>query len=161
LDEPAIFNASPLIFFAAAGLMEMTRLAGNPLFIPRAVVEEIEKFGPTDLTVKAIQQADWLMVIEAGKSPADIDSWDLGRGETSVLTWAVSHPGTVAILDDLAARRCANSLGIPVRGTLGLILVAKRRGIISEARPLLEQLRKAGMYLSDRVLNTALKTVGE
>ena len=58
-------------------------------------------------------------------------------------------------------RRCANSLGIPVRGTLGLILTAKRRHIIPQARPVLEQLRAAGMYLSDSVMNRALKTVGE
>jgi len=78
-----------------------------------------------------------------------------------VLTWASAHPGTTAVLDDLAARRCARSLGIPIRGTLGLILTAKRRRMITQARPVLEQLRAAGMYLSDSVMNRALKTVGE
>jgi predicted nucleic acid-binding protein len=65
------------------------------------------------------------------------------------------------VLDDLAARRCARSLAIPVRGTLGLILIAKQRHIIPAARPLLEQLRRTGMYLSDHVLNRALRAVGE
>jgi predicted nucleic acid-binding protein len=161
LDETAVINASPLIFLAGAGLTEIARLAGNRLFIPHAVVEEIERFGPTDPTAIAIKQTSWLNVVESGQTPSIIEHWDLGVGETSVLTWAYSHPGTTAIMDDLAARRCANSLGIPVRGTLGLILIAKRRGIIAEARPLLEQFRTTGMYLSDRVLNLALKSVGE
>ncbi|HEY2737838.1 MAG TPA: DUF3368 domain-containing protein [Thermoanaerobaculia bacterium] len=46
-------------------------------------------------------------------------------------------------------------------GTLGLVLRAKRTGEISAARPLVEKLRDAGMYLSDRVLEPALRLVGE
>jgi predicted nucleic acid-binding protein len=161
LDDPAVINASPLIFLVGAGLTDLARLAGNPLFIPRAVAEEIERFGPTAPAAIAIKQTSWLNVVEPVQTPSIIEHWDLGAGETSVLNWAYSHPGTIAIMDDLAARHCANSLGIPVRGTLGLILIAKRRGIIAEARALLERLRASGMYLSDRVLNRALKTVGE
>lgn len=71
------------------------------------------------------------------------------------------YPGTEAIVDDLAARRGAAALGIPVRGTLGLVLTAKKRGVIPVARPVLETLRQSGMYLSDRVLNQALALIGE
>ncbi|MGB3511246.1 MAG: DUF3368 domain-containing protein [Microcoleaceae cyanobacterium] len=42
-----------------------------------------------------------------------------------------------------------------------LVLTAKKRGIIPLARPVLEQLRQNGMYLSDRVINQALILVGE
>lgn len=52
-------------------------------------------------------------------------------------------------------------LGIPVRGTLALVLGAKRRGIVDRARPLFERLRRAGMYLSDEVIDRALKKVSE
>lgn len=62
---------------------------------------------------------------------------------------------------DLAARRGAAALEIPVRGTLGLVLVAKQRGELVAARPVLEQLRQAGMYLSDAVMNRVLAMVGE
>jgi predicted nucleic acid-binding protein len=65
------------------------------------------------------------------------------------------------VVDDLAARRCAQALGIPVRGTLGLVLLGKRRGRLAAARPVLESLRRAGMYLSDSVMNRALRAVGE
>jgi len=70
-------------------------------------------------------------------------------------------PGAEAIIDDLSARRCAHTFGIPVRGTLGLVLIAKQRGEIPAARPVLEDLRSAGMYLSERVLNRALRRGGE
>ena len=78
-----------------------------------------------------------------------------------MLAWAQAYPGSEAIIDDLAGRRCAAALNIPVRGTLGLVLIAKQRGHISSARHVLQQLRQGGMYLSDPVLNEGLKRVGE
>ena len=53
------------------------------------------------------------------------------------------------------------ALKIPVRGTLGIVLIAKQRGEIDSARQLLERLRHAGMYLSDSVINRALALVKE
>ena len=73
----------------------------------------------------------------------------------------MTHPGCFAVIDDLEGRRCAESLGVPLRGTLGLVLRARRQGIIEEARPVVERLRLAGMYLSDWVMDAALAEVGE
>jgi predicted nucleic acid-binding protein len=159
--DPAVVNASPLILLTAAGLTELLHLAGNPVLVPRAVIEEIEAYGPSDATATAVRQANWLTIVEPQLVPPIIERWDLGSGESSVLTWAHAHSGTVAVLDDLAARRCADSLGIPIRGTLGLVLIAKQRGAIAEAKPIVERLRQAGMYLSDAVMNRALSMVGE
>ena len=129
--------------------------------MPAAVAAEIERRGPSDPTVQAIHQANWLSVVEDPPIAAEILAWDLGPGESAVLAWARVHPGTEAICDDLAARRCAKALGIPVRGTVGIILLAKQRGMVPAARPLMERIVRSGMYLSDRALNDALALVGE
>ena len=50
---------------------------------------------------------------------------------------------------------------LPLRGTLGLVLLAKKRRLIPAARPVMERLREAGLYLSDRTLDEALALVGE
>jgi predicted nucleic acid-binding protein len=92
--------------------------------------------------------------------PPSIQAWDLGTGEAAVLSYALSKPAA-AILDDRTGRRCALAHRIPLRGTLGLVLLAKKRGRIDAARPLLDRLRDEGMYLSDAVLNRALALVGE
>jgi predicted nucleic acid-binding protein len=159
-ERPAV-NASPLILLSRGGLLELLQLAGEKIVIPAAVAAEIQRRGPTDPTAQAIEQTAWLVIVATPLIPPLIQSWDLGEGESSVLAWAYAHPGTEAIIDDLPARRCAAALGIPVRGTLGLVLAARQKGKISEARPILEQLRAAGMYLSDRVMDQALALVGE
>jgi predicted nucleic acid-binding protein len=159
-ERPAV-NASPLIYLAGTDFLGLLQLAGPEIVVPRPVAEEIRAGGTADAAVRALESTPWLTVIEAPPVPAVIQAWDLGSGEASVLAWAHANPGTVAILDDLAARRCAATLRIPVRGTLGLVLAAKQRGRIPAARPVLESLRDSGMYLSDPVLNKALALVGE
>lgn len=159
-EHPAV-NASPLIYLSKAGLIHLLQLLGQEIIIPKPVALEIQQRGATDLTAQAIANTPWLNIIETPPVPELIQSWDLGAGESSVLTWGYLHPGTEVIVDDLAARRCAAVLGIPVRGTLGLVLIAKQRGEIPAARPLIDQLRQSGMYLSTSVINRALALIGE
>lgn len=161
MAEPAIVNASPLIYLARGGCFDLLQVASATVLVPEAVSGEIRRRGPLDPTVVTMNQATWLTVVPDPPIPALIQAWDLGPGESAVLAWAHSHPGTESIVDDLAARRCAATIGVPVRGTLGLLLAAKRRNIIPAARPLLERMRQAGMYLSDKVMNDALALIGE
>lgn len=159
-ERPAI-NASPLILLTKAGLLDFLQLLSQEVVVPAAVAMEIQQYGARDVTSQALAQTNWLVVVETPPVPELIQSWDLGPGESAVLTWGYVHPNTEVIVDDLAARRCAVALGVPVRGTLGLVLTAKQRGTIAAARPILEQLRDSGMYLSERVMNQALALVGE
>jgi len=159
-ERPAV-NASPLIFLTRAGLLELLKLEAQEIVVPKSVAEEILRRGPNDITVRAMENETWLKVVEDLPAPDAVRAWDLGEGETGVLAWGYANPGTTVIIDDLAARRCAATHGIPVRGTLGLVLTAKRRGVIPEARPVLERLRQSGMYLSDLILDQALALVEE
>jgi predicted nucleic acid-binding protein len=149
--KPAI-NTSPLIFLSKGGFLNLLQTVSPEIIVPQAVASEIQAYGETDITAKALANTSWLEVIQ---------SWDLGAGESAVLTWGYVNSGTEVIIDDLAGRRCAEALGIPVRGTLGIVLTAKKRGLIPSARPILEQLRLSGMYLSEKVINQALALVGE
>ena len=67
----------------------------------------------------------------------------------------------IAIIDDGPARRCAEILGIPLSGTLGLVMTAKRRGMIPAARPVIATLKQHGMFLSEQAMDRALALVGE
>jgi predicted nucleic acid-binding protein len=109
----------------------------------------------------AVRNAPWIEIMDDPPIPEAIQARDLGRGESAVLAFALAHPGAVPVLDDLAARRCAESLGLPIRGTVGLVIVAKMRGLLAAARPVVIRLREAGMHISEEALNSALKEVGE
>jgi len=156
-----VVDASPLIVLARTGTLDLLRLAGSAVLVPQGVLREVQQPGPNDPVVQTLARTPWLTVVDPGPLPATLRPFGLDRGEEEVLTWALAHPGTEALIDDLAARHCARALNIPHRGTLGLVLAAKRHGILQTARPVVEHLRAAGLWLSDRVMNQALALVGE
>jgi predicted nucleic acid-binding protein len=154
-------NTSPLVLLARAGLLEILREGASEVVVPLPVLEELEAHGLDDPAVRAVRQRDWFQVVAAPVVHPTIASWDLGPGETAVLSLAHGEPGAWAVIDDGQARKCARSLGIPVIGTLGLVLLAKTLGKIALARPVVDQLRGSGMYLSDAVIDDLLKRSGE
>ncbi|RUQ32319.1 MAG: DUF3368 domain-containing protein [Candidatus Competibacteraceae bacterium] len=69
---------------------------------------------------------------------------------TPILEWRPSF------IDDGAGRRCAEMLGVPLLGTLGLVMIAKKRGFIPAARPVITRLKKQGMFLSENIIDRAM-----
>lgn len=156
-----IVNTSPLIHLSEAGLLSLLQESASSIWVPGPVADEIQAYGMDDPTALALATHAWLEVKPVGTIAGEILAWNLGAGESSVIALAQSSPGSVAVIDDLVGRRCTEAMGLPLRGTVGLVLAAKQAGRITAARPLLEQLRNNGMYLSDTVLNRALRWIGE
>ena len=65
------------------------------------------------------------------------------------------------MLDDLAARRCAQAMGLRMIGTIGLILMAKQAGLIESATHALEAVTAAGLFISSRHLDAIRIQAGE
>ena len=161
LPARLVVNTSPLIHLAEADFLHLLREAAPRVWVPEPVAEEIRAYEADDPTARALVTHPWLEVKPVGSVAATILAWNLGAGESAVLALATAFPGSTAVIDDLAGRRCAETLGVSLHGTVGLVLAAKQAGRIAAARPILEQLRDRGMYLSEAVLNRALRWVGE
>lgn len=91
---------------------------------------------------------------------ASVAHWDLGAGESQVLSHCLAGD-RAAVLDDGEARAYAQSLGIPLIGTIGIILRARKLGLIPAARPLVDRVLAAGSRLSPLLAEGALRQVGE
>ena len=79
------------------------------------------------------------------------DSPYLGASESSVLAPTMRQSGRWAILADRAARTCARELHVRTLGTVGLIVLAKRRGLTRSARDAITKVSDAGCWLSAEV----------
>jgi predicted nucleic acid-binding protein len=90
-----------------------------------------------------------------------VANWDLGLGESHVLSWAIKNSSYEAIIDDLAARKAAKILKIPVRGTLSIIVLAKKRGYIASVREDLDNLIEVGLRISPALIQQAIALAGE
>lgn len=92
---------------------------------------------------------------------ARVEVWNLGRGETAVLSYALAHSPIRAVIDDRDARRSAQALGIPMLGTGGVLLLAKRRGLLASVTEGLIKLRDAGLWLSEDIVQLIRTQAGE
>jgi len=158
--EPVV-NTSPLIHLGDAGRLELLRDLFGTVLVPRIVLQELLAKGEGDRAAHEVSRANWLKIIDVVDIPSPIVAWDLDPGESAVLAHALGHANTEAIVDDLSARRCAQSLSIPVCGTLGLDLRAARKGIVTDPSGLISELRDAGMWLSHRLLQEILEVARE
>lgn len=154
-------NASPVIALARVGQVELLTRLPKRTVMPRPVMEELLR-APEEDSARRAAQSGLFKIIETPPPPSEILAWDLGPGETAVLSYVFAHRKWIAVLDDGAARRCARSLSLSVTGTLAIILLAKQCGLIDSAAKVLYDLRDADFRLDDTLIREALaRTVGE
>jgi predicted nucleic acid-binding protein len=156
-----VLNASPLILLGNIGRIDLLEALCAEMIVPAAVADEVCAGPCRDASQEWLAGSAQAYVRHMDQVDPVVKAWDLGAGESEVLTWARQNPGYEAILDDRAARSCALALGILVRGTLGVILLAKREGLIDRVQPVFQQLRDSGMRIADDVLDRALRLTGE
>jgi len=159
--EKWVINASPIIALARIGQVELlARLPGKAI-VPQAVADELGKASESDPARLALESGVF-KIVKSPEPPPKLLAWDLGQGETAVLSYALAHPHWVAILDDGAARRCAQSFSLKLTGTLAVVILAKRYGLIESAAQVLHALGGVGFRLEEAIIRAALaRTVGE
>ena len=160
-----VVDASPLIHLARVSLLELLR-DNDPtgeIVVPMVVFDEVMRGANRDPTASLIEQAthDWLVIVPTPPPHASLHPFKIDLGEIAVLTVALSIPGAVVALDDLAARGEASRLGIPRTGTLRLLIDSKARGLIPSVQSPLDHLKAMGMRLSEAVYHEVLKQAGE
>ena len=156
-----VVNASPVITMAKAGHLTLLTAMADEILLPEAVVAELLA-GPAADPARQAVVGGWGTHIPVVEVPAVVLEWGLGAGETAVLAVALTRGDCTAVLDDAAGRKCARTLGIPVIGTLGVVLRAKHQGQIASAARIMQDLRAAGLHLDDTTITNVLqRSAGE
>ncbi|MDW7712647.1 MAG: DUF3368 domain-containing protein [Deferrisomatales bacterium] len=160
-----VSDTGPLIALAKIGRLPLLgRLGFADVCIPARVRRELlGKIGPESDVIDSALSA-FLRTVKAPSATEAVRSAveGLDRGEQEVLRLAVSLGApTLVLMDDHAGRATARQLGLRVTGTVGILLVAKRRGLVGEVVPLLHAARANGYWLSDAVIAQAKRLAGE
>jgi len=156
-----VVNASPLILLSRIGRLDLLPALGGAVVVPQSVLSELEAGNHVDGAADAVRANSALVVVPDVGVPASLLAWDLGAGETQVLSHCLERVGALAVLDDRAARRCAEAFELARLGTLGVVVRAKRQGLVRKARPLLEALMSHGLRLKPEFVRAVLQKVGE
>ena len=161
MAERWVVNASPLILLGKAEVISLLPSLCDELVVPAGVVAEVQRGRIADMGRRWLDGDGQKFVRPAVPIPAALATWSGGTGEAEVVAWAMANPGFTAVLDDRAARQMAARQGVKVLGSLRIIVIAKERGLIPSARPVLERLRGSGAYVSDELIDRAITLAGE
>ncbi len=159
--EKIVINASPFILLAKSGFIELLPQLFSEIWMPESVSIEIINGG--DIATEKLYDCEETWLIRCLVNHADeVKVWNLGDGETEVLSWALNNKNQYrAVIDDRAARNCAKTLGIPMLGTGGILVLAKRRGLIDSVSEALKKLQDAGLYISEDIIDLLKRQAGE
>ena len=160
-----VCNTGPLIALAKLNSMDLLKELGfQRVLIPACIRKELlGKIGPESNTIEvALDEFIEVEKLGATEQPVEAAASALDEGEKEViLLGASTKDRVILLLDDQAGRRVARTLGIPVVGTAGLLLSAKKQGFIEAVSPLLISLREQGYWLSDALLAEVRRLSGE
>ncbi len=147
MPEIAIVYASALIALEKINLLDVLCKIYREIVLPGAVINE---FGIPSIDCYSARKV---------KSPLLrllTDELNLGQGEAEVIALA-TETGMKAIIDDLKARKVAETLDLNITGTIGILLKAENLGLIDSAYSKAKELKDIGFYVSDELLGDLSK----
>jgi len=142
------------------GRLDLLRELYDEVLIPQAVYEE---FVATERAVRqaALENATWIRPVSLANPQRTRVYIGLDLGEVEVLALPEERAARLVIIDELKGRRYAQRLEMPLTGTLGLLLLAKERGLLANLAPLLVELQEVGLYLGASLIDRVLRLAGE
>ena len=160
MTDAWVINASPIILYARIGKLDVIERLAPKVIVPVTVIEEVQSGLQKDSTAK--EAITWALQHQRPdiSIPSTVERWDLGPGESQVISFCLRGERW-AVLDDRMARRCISAHGLQMIGSLGMILRAKKFGLIDAARPWVCKLKDEGMYVDVDLVERSLLAIGE
>ena len=157
-----VSDTTPISELAKVGRVTLLREVYGRVLIPEEVETELN--AETHPAVAALNSANWIVVhpvVDTGKVLALRAATRLGLGECAAITLAEELGADRLLMDDRAARREARVRGLHLVGTVGVLLIAKRRGVIPQVKQVLDELISHGTRLGQRLYHDTLALAGE
>jgi predicted nucleic acid-binding protein len=159
---PIVCDTTVLLYLGRIGQIGLLPGLYDPVWVPESVRLELDMGRLLRRDTVDPETLPWATSVSVSQVIIDaLPPNRLGPGEQAVIAYANSRQGSVAGLDDLRARQLAEALGLTVAGTLGLLLRAKRAGLVPAVLPLLHAAVAQGFHISPDLYRDVLDLAGE
>jgi uncharacterized protein len=161
-----VSDTSPITNLAAIGQLELLRELYGTIMIPIAVYHEMVAAGKAVPGAIEVQTWPWIQtqaIVDCQRVidlQTNHDRIDVGEAEAIVL--ALELKADLLLMDERRGRALADACALNVVGLLGILLQAKRRGLIAAVKPLIDQLMgQADFRVSRDLYEMVLQRAGE
>ena len=161
-DGPVICNAGPLIALSLIRRFDLLAQLYGRVLIPQAVFQEVVESGAGRAGAIETRSAPSIEPLRLERPPDPLLAKELGSGEAEVIAAGYALGARLVLIDERRARRIAEqAYRLRVKGSAGILVSAKRAGLLPSVRPLLEEMGRRGYFLSERLIERACTEVGE
>lgn len=150
-----ISDTSPITALLTIGQIEILRALYGTVKIPPAVNEELRTWH--------VDIPDFIQMVPVQTNPLLNElQRTLDRGEAEAIVLAKHLKADLLLIDETLGRQAARKEHMPVIGLMGVLLIAKKKGLLASLRDLIDRLEsEAGFYLSRPVKEQVLAAAGE
>jgi len=142
VDRIIISDTSCLIALQRIGLLHLLK----DLFQEVLITPEVKTEFGRDLP-------EWIIVSEVKSKQKQTElEKRLDKGEASSIALALELKNPLLIIDEIKGRKIAKSFNIEIIGTLGIILLAKERGVVADVSQIIQELSREGFRLSEALI---------
>lgn len=159
-----VSDTSPLSNLFKINRLALLREVFGKVVLPEAVFQELLELQKRGVDISEITQADWIEVV-AVRDKTLANSYKqsiLDDGESEAIVLAKELSADYLIMDEALGRKIAEATGVKIIGLLGVLRDAKKLGLISEVRPIMDELRRVARFrISDSLYSLILTETGE
>lgn len=152
-----VSDTTPLISLMKVSLLDLLKTLFGEILIPEAVFRELttnENFHEEALRIKnssfiRVVVVDDPKVVNVLQKASGLD-----LGESEAIAYADHVKADFLLMDEVKGRRVARSMGLPIMGTVGVLLAAYEDGVLSKAEVegALEGMKKANRRIGDDII---------
>lgn len=157
-----VSDTTAIIHLARINALDLVRRLYMSIYIPDAVYHELTVHGPSIPGAREVINCTWIKrraVSNKGQVLALRRTLDPGEAEAIALAQEIN--ADLLIIDEKKGRAHAKSLGLDITGMVGILLMAKERGLIEQVKPYLDKLLATNFKLGMGLYNQALSMAGE
>ena len=152
-----IADSSALIALAIVDTLEILEKLFGEVYVPRSVYEEISQENKPESYKLANYCKDRVLNTQSNVNY----NISLGKGESEAIALYTEINADFLLCDDKKAKKFAQSFGLNVIGSLGILIKAKEAGLIDKISPHIETLKRSRIFIDDRTYTLILKMAGE
>ena len=158
-----VSNTSPITNLSAIGQLQLLQQLYGEIIIPSAVFQELTQWGDSIPGAKEVKASNWIQVKPLTNIHlVQLLKNQLDEGESSAIALALELNADWLIIDEQLGRQISSQHNLKITGILGILIEAKRQGLIPLVKPMLDDLINiARFWISTSLYNRILLIVGE
>ena len=158
-----VSDTTPLISLMKINRLDILRALFAEVLIPQAVYDELTSDVRYPDEAETIQRSGYIRQVSVEEISVRRFRKETGLdlGESEAIIYAGAHEADWLLMDEVKGRRVANSLGIPIIGTVGLLVAACEENILTKADTLhsLDMLKKSGRHIGEEIYRYAIRKI--